>query len=583
MLKGMDLERIRRRTPVLWLFMGLLVVLVCVLAVLQYRWIGEISANEQKRRQADLQAAADKLSSDFNAVLSTAAAALQPDDQEVQTLGRYQAYEKHYREWRASALHRRLFRSVAVVAQENGRLVLSLFDPNTLGLEAAEWPEEWLPAQDFIAGRLAGRNTSPFRNESSTLIDFPRFPSQPDALGRTLEQDWLLLDVDRNYAGGVILPELLSQELSADFRSQYRVEVVARTNPSQLIFGTDSRQAPSLSDSDGAQAVVTLFDPPRPSSRGLGAAAVPPRGFSRDSGRGRWMLSVWLRNGSLETVVASARRRNLAISAAILLLLLATGFALAQFSRRAQRLAEVEMEFVAGVSHELRTPLTVIRTAAFNLRGKMAANPAQVERYGALIQQESQRLSGIVEQILRFAGTKAGRVIQEREPVSVQDLIDQTLQSNKSMLEDALCGVETRIEPDLPPVPGDSLALRHALQNLLANAVKYGGAGRHPLRISAHRVPGSAGAQVEIRVADHGTGIPPDEQKHVFDAFFRGSKAVQQQVHGTGLGLHLVKKIVEAHGGSVRLESELGAGATFIVTLPAVPAKYQDELAHSLG
>ena len=123
---------------------------------------------------------------------------------------------------------------------------------------------------------------------------------------------------------------------------------------------------------------------------------MPVRGVSNDSGRGRWVLSVWLRNGSLEAIVAKTRRRDLAISGGVLLLMLATGAALAQFSRRAQQLAQVEMEFVAGVSHELRTPLTVIRTAAFNLRGKVASNPTQVERYGALIQQESERLGAIV-------------------------------------------------------------------------------------------------------------------------------------------------------------------------------------------
>jgi signal transduction histidine kinase len=292
---------------------------------------------------------------------------------------------------------------------------------------------------------------------------------------------------------------------------------------------------------------------------------------------------VWLRNGSLETIVASTRRRDLAISAAILLLLLATGAALAQFSQRAQRLAEVEMEFVAGVSHELRTPLTVIRTAAFNLRGKVASNPPQVERYGALIQQESERLGAIVEQVLRFAGTKAGRAVQDRQPVSVPGLIEATLQTNKGMLEDALCEVQTRVEQGLPPVIGDSLALRHALQNLLTNAAKYGGAGRQSVEISARTVPGVKGTEIEIRVADHGSGIPAEEQKHVFDAFFRGRRAVQDQIHGTGLGLHLVKQIVEAHGGTVSLESVLGAGSTFIVRIPAAPAERQDELAHSLG
>ena len=583
MLEVMDLEQIRRRAPVLWLFMGLLVVLVCVLAVLQYRWIGEISTNEQKIQQNDLQTAANKLSSDFNNEINTAAAALQPDDKQVDELGRQMAYEIRYSQWRASAVHPRLFRNVAVVVEENGRLTLRVFNTQTGALEPAEWPADWTPAREFIAGRIAGRN--PPRIENSTLIDYPRFPSQPDpGPVRGGELDWLLLDVDSNYAGGVILPELLAQHLTEDFRAQYRVEVVVRANPSELIFGTDSGQAPS--SASAAQATATLFDTPRPPrGRGPGPAG-PGRATSNDSGRGRWMLSVWLRNGSLETVVASARRRNLAISAAILLLLLATGAALAQFSQRAQRLAEVEMEFVAGVSHELRTPLTVIRTAAFNLRGKVASNPAQVERYGALIQQESERLGAIVEQVLRFAGTKAGRVVQERQPISVAGLIEATLQTNKGMLEDALCEVETRVEPGLPPVSGDSLALRHALQNLLTNAAKYGGAGKQSVEISARAVPGAIGKkapEIEIRVADHGSGIPPEEQKHVFDAFFRGRRAVQDQIHGTGLGLHLVKRIVEAHGGTVSLESELGAGSTFIVRIPAAPAEHQDELAPSLG
>ncbi|MBZ5636264.1 MAG: HAMP domain-containing histidine kinase [Acidobacteriia bacterium] len=575
----MDPDQIRRRAPVLWLFVGLLVVLVCVLAVLQYRWIGEISANEQKKHQDDLQAAANKLSSDFNAELSTAAAALQPDDQQVQELGRQKAYESRYSAWYASAPHRGVFRRVAVVAPGNGRLDLRMFNRETGALEPAEWPADWITMRDFVAARLSGSNAP--RPENFTLIDYPRFRGQPDpGTGRPEEQDWLFLDVDNKYVSEAILPDLFAQFFTDDLRSQYRVEVVSRVNPAELIFATDSGHRQSSGSE--AQATATLFDSPRP-PRGRAAAPILLRGVANDSGRGRWLLSAWLRNGSLDTIVASARRRNLAISGGILLLLLATGAALAQFSRRAQQLAQVEMEFVAGVSHELRTPLTVIRTAAFNLRGKVASNPSQVERYGALIQQESERLGAIVEQVLRFASAQAGRVVQERQPVSVSGLIEETLQSSKSMLEDALCEVQTRIDPDLPPITGDSLALRHALQNLLANAAKYGGAGKQSVAISAETVPGAKGTKIEIRVSDHGSGIPPEEQKHVFDAFFRGRKAVQDQIHGTGLGLHLVKKIVEAHGGTVNLESEPGVGSTFIVRIPAAPAEHQNELAHSLG
>ena len=578
----MDPDQIRRRAPVLWLFMGLLVVLVCVLAVLQYTWIGDISTHEQKQRLYDLQAAASKLSSSFNAELTAAAETLQPSAQQVQATGWQKAYESRYGEWRASAAHPRLFRRAGVVAQENSRLVLRMFHADTGALEPAEWPADWMSVREFITSRLAGnRNNLP--TEDSTLIDYPRFRNPPDpGPGRSEEQEWLLLDVDSQYVSEAILPELLTQLFADDLRSQYRVEVVSRVNSSELIFATGQKQPSGIQP----QATATLFDVPR-APRGRPSGPAPLRSASSDSGRGRWLISVWLGNGSLDTVVASARSRNLAISGGILLLLLATGTALAQFSRRAQRLAEVEMEFVAGVSHELRTPLTVIRTAAFNLRGKVASNPAQVERYGALIQQESERLGAIVEQVLRFASSHAGRVVQERQPVSVAGLIEATLQSNKGMLEDALCEVQTHIEPGLPPISGDSLALRHALQNLLANAAKYGGAaGRQSIEMSARAVRGAIGnrgTEIEIRVTDHGAGIPLDEQKHVFDAFFRGKRAVQDQIHGTGLGLHLVKKIVEAHGGTVSLESELGAGTTFIMRIPAAPAEHQDELAPSLG
>ena len=580
----MDLDQIRRRAPALWLFMGILVILVCVLAGLQYYWIGEISSTEQKRLQDDLQSQVNKLGGDFNAEINTAAAALQPDDQQVQAMGPEKAYELRYAAWHSSSTHPLLFRRIALVNIENGALGLKMLNRETGMLETAEWPEDWIPARDSFTERLAGRGNGPPRIDSSTLVDVPRFRGRPPDRGRQVELDWLLLDVDRDYAGNVLLPELLAPHLGEDFRTQYRVEVADRSNPSDFVYRSDPGSAPT----GRPQAIAMLFDPIRPNlprDRGgpRGQFGSQFKGQSGDSGRGRWQLSLWLRNGTLESVVASARHRNLAISAAILLLLLATGAALAQFSRRAQRLAEVEMDFVASVSHELRTPLTVIRTAAFNLRGKVATNPSQVERYGALIQQESERLSAIVEQVLRFASTKAGRVVQERRPVLIAGLVDETVQSNKGMLEDTLCEVQTHLQPGLPAITGDSVALRHALQNLLANAAKYGLPGKQTVDIYARAVGGAKGPEIEIRVSDHGPGIPADEQKHVFDAFYRGKKAVQDQIHGTGLGLHLVKKIVEAHGGTVSLESQPGAGSTFIVRIPAAPAEHQDEFAHSLG
>jgi signal transduction histidine kinase len=150
---------------------------------------------------------------------------------------------------------------------------------------------------------------------------------------------------------------------------------------------------------------------------------------------GRWQLFVRHRAGSLESVVSRTRMRNLAVTSGVLLLMLASLAAIVRFTRRSQKLAELQMEFVAGVSHELRTPLTVISTAGYNLRGKMARDPAQVERYGALIQQESGRLKDLVEQVLRFAGANAGRVVREPEPLSAEAVIEDAIESNRFVIE----------------------------------------------------------------------------------------------------------------------------------------------------
>jgi signal transduction histidine kinase len=375
----------------------------------------------------------------------------------------------------------------------------------------------------------------------------------------------------------------LARHLGENYADEYQVEVFSRGRPSDIIYRTGGQEA--LSQSGDPDAVVMLFDvvpggfgpasrAPQPRAPGLGArdgGAPPVRkdfGGPGDAGRGRWQLSVRAKAGSLAVVVGRARQRNLAISAVILFLLLATGVALLRFSRQAQRLADVEMEFIAGVSHEFRTPLTVIRTAAYNLRGKLAANPSQVEQYGELIQRESEKLTALVEQVLRFAGTKKGRVMQEREPVSIENLIDASLQSSKTILEETRCQVEKHIEPGLAPVAGDATALRYALQNLISNAVKYGIDGERWLGIFATGVSAGNGRYIEIRVEDRGPGIPVEEQEYVFDAFYRGKRAIRDQIHGTGLGLSLVKKTVEAHGGTVHIRREAVSGTTFVIRIP---------------
>ena len=586
--------RNQRRAVRSWLSVGALVVLCGVLGVLQYRWIGEVSLAARDRLRGSLQASLNRLSRDFNAEVTAACAALLPRGWPLDEDVKEEDYATRYSQWKASGHHTQLIGSVAIVALQGSTLVLRSLDLERGVFGPAEWPPAWSNLRDRLSARLPGepwegrRPTGPPAGSEGLLIEFPRFgrpPAGPPGpwLGPR-DPEWLIVELNREYIRDVILPELLQRYLGSGGSLDYQAEVVTGTDPPTLIYQSDPEPAARIGK--GADASVGLFE--------LQFDQIARRsgpGPMRDGGRGRgpgpawprWQLLVRHRAGSLDAVVSRARWRNLSVTAAVLLLLLATVAALIRYTRQAQRLAELQMDFVAGVSHELRTPLTVIQTLAYNLRGRMANSPNQVERYGALIQQESEKLTGLVEQVLRFASAKAGRVIQERQPLSVEAVIQESLESSKAILEKSRCVLETKIEPGLPLILGDPVSLKHALQNLLSNAAKYGTEGSNWIGVFALQVTDGNPPAVEIRVADRGPGIPPEEQEHVFDPFYRGRRALEDQIHGTGLGLSLAKGIVEAHGGTITVRSEPEKGTEFVVRIPAAPPELQDEFTHSVS
>lgn len=616
-----SLEKNRRRAMLSWLFVSALLVLCGVLGYLQFRWIGEVSVAARERLRGSLQASLNRFSRDFNFEVATATGALVPANPTPDAQAAEAVLSAHYEEWKKSARHSRIFSRIAIAVPQEGTALLRILDLNTGTLGTADWPETWSTIRDRLDSRIGsapGQRRSPsgrFSANDGLIFEIPVFgnaPGFPNPPGRPgffgppdsgnppgppnrpppnrppgpfgrREVAWVVLELSLPYIREAVLPELLQRDLT-----DYQVEILTNTHPPSVIYQSDPEDAKLISVS--ADASVSIFLPQYDSrsaslfgmrgGSGRGPAAGPggPGGPGPGPPQGRWEVFVRHRAGSLETVVARLRWRNLAVTAGVLLLMLASVAALVRYTRRAQRLAQLQMDFVAGISHELRTPLTVIHTAGYNLQGKMAHNPSQVERYGALIHLESGRLTDLVEQIMRFAGAEAGRVIQEPEPLSIESVIHDTMESSKAVMDQAHCVIEQTIEAGLPLILGDPMALRHALQNLLTNAAKYGTSATQNresnwIGIFASKATDKGRAMVEIRVADHGPGIPEDEQKHIFDPFFRGQRAVEDLVHGTGLGLNLVKKIVEAHGGTIRVKSEPMKGAEFIVRIPEAAAE----------
>lgn len=549
--------RINNQPWLAWLFVGLLVVLCAVLGTLQYRWIGEASRAERATLQQGLRESLQRIGQEFDGEIARSIAALLPAAG-VPEDGSDEAYAARFMSWKQAGQHAGLFRRIAVARPQGNTLLLRQLDLRTGVFASADWPSGWTVLRDRLTAMLASRGPGrrlPDLSGPVPLIERPHFRSTPGGEWPR-ELDWLIVEPDLDYLRTVLLSGLVRAHFGEGEELDYQVELAARDNPDAVLWKAPAGAGVRIGRQ--ADASTSLFET---GFRG-------PQRSRGDPDRGQWLLRVQHRAGSLDAVVERARLRNLFVTSAVLLLMLAAIGALLQFTRRAQRLADLQMDFVAGVGHELRTPLSVIRTAAHNLGGGVISNAEQMRRYGSLIEDQAEKLTAMVEQVLRFSGAEAGRPNYVKETLSAESLVEGAIHSSAKVLDDSGCSVERHVEPGLPPVFGDPVALRHALQNLLANAVKYGAAGGW-IGISARHAAIKKRPGIEIQVEDRGPGILPQELGLIFDPFYRGKKAIDDQIHGTGLGLTLVKRIVEAHGGTVAAHSAPGKGARFVVRLPA--------------
>ena len=234
----------------------------------------------------------------------------------------------------------------------------------------------------------------------------------------------------------------------------------------------------------------------------------------------------------------------------------------------ALQLAGLQMEFVASVSHELRTPLAVISSAADNLADGLVEGKAARQKYGAILQHQSRGMSHLVDEILLFASTEDRKNHYVLQSIPIGAIIDSIVSSTESLFRSAGFVLDRQIEPDLPSAMGDLSGISQCLQNLIGNAIKYGGDTRRiTLRASTTRVEHGAGRELLISVIDRGIGIDSSELAHIFDPFYRSPRVRDAQIHGTGLGLSLAKRIAESMGGRLSVVSELSAGSTFTLHL----------------
>src|SRR6266571_3796229 len=452
--------------------------LLLVLATLQYRWVGQITEADEARLRAGACSRAEQLARDFDREVTRAFLWLHVDAGAVRSQD-WSGFADRRARWARLTAHAGLVKDVWLVDAMGE--APRRFDPATSRFQAAPWPDSLSGLRERVhevalafssPPRLGDHHPSPrpgppgpsrvpkSSRRPSDLFDdqipafvapIPSFePTTPGRVGMSFSRmaGFTIVTFDLDYVRRGLLPALVERHFGADEDSDYAVVVSRRSDPEAVLF----RSAPPVPGGapegdatatllgvrldDAAEEDMAALPPPSaaPSPKVSGRRFEPRHfGWLRRAGpgepdAGHWRVVVTHRAGSVDQVVAAARRRNLGIGAGILALLTASVVLIVVSSQRARRLADRQLEFVAGVSHELRTPVAVICSAGENLADGLVKEPALVQQYGRVVRDEGRHLAEMVEQVLDFAGSYSGRRAYRFEELGVSELVGECLE-----------------------------------------------------------------------------------------------------------------------------------------------------------
>jgi signal transduction histidine kinase len=545
---------------------------VSVLAVYQYRWTGEISRTEQARLRNSLAASVrnfeQEFSYDFQQLCESFELDPEVDPSALEThVARQQAY------WNRVSSHAQFVAGLFILRMASvDASAFESFKDNDNQFHKAPWPPQLEPLRPLLAKQF--EQALSVTNDRDAVYYPWTFYGDPPALLRPIFRiapngqssvpgvhviAVLVVTLNREYLERQYIPDLVDRFFGAAGQRSFVVSVRTVKAPYQTIYLSDANSPIVTSSPDVA---INLFD--------LVGEEAKRRGHSplqaSDPGE-QWQLVAQHPAGTLEEAVASWRRRNLAISLGLLAILAGSMALIFSGARRSKALARMQMEFVAGVSHELCTPLAVINTAAENLADGVVENAEQMQEYGSMIRGQGRRLERLVDEVLLFTAGRFGLSGYELELVEVGPILTQSLATSESNLNDAGFTVEKEIHDKLPPIVADPSAAATCIENLVSNAMKYSNSSKW-IAIRAYEASANSKTEVRISVEDKGIGISTADLAHIFEPFYRVQSVRDNQIRGVGLGLYLVKRMMEDMGGRVSVTSELGRGTVAVLHFP---------------
>jgi signal transduction histidine kinase len=610
---------------------------LCVVAFLQYRGTARLNDAQEIRIGSNLQSRMMDWHLDLYREFTAICVALQvgPDSGAQDGWNAYaQRYSEWSRETSTAGLIRGIY---LLESSQPGKPRFLRILPETSRIELQERPAELQPLLTTLQAHSGSLSAAlqAWRNETSSIglsAQRNHFGRQPRARGETMTGwqfdaglpaivhpifhhkdpfenprfsdlfalyenekspmtraaiDWIIVLFDRMQIAEKALPELTNRYFQEQGKLAYKVAVT--TQGQEVLYSSDADfQGGRLAKAD---ATMNIFGPPPESTeghfwqtvhRGESLRVEDWRSFAgpvwfpvirNHSGSAPWILMVQRRGDPLEVILERTKWRNLAISGGVFCLLGLSMSLVLIASHRAQRLAELQMDFVAAVSHELRTPLTVICSAAENMIDGLVDSKQQFMRYGSVIRNQGRQLTVLVDQVLLFASTLEGRSRYQIASVDVAETVKRVLENVSALAERSGVTIESDLPDDLPPVMADATALSHCLQNLVVNGVKYSGEHKW-VRVWARVVDPRPQPEVQISVQDRGIGVSGADLPHIFEPFYRSPDVQAAQIHGAGLGLTLARRIAEAMGGTLSVSSIHGEGSVFTLHMIAAATNF---------